>query len=183
MTSDRTLSRLKTPRLPHEDLLRLLATTSLSIDHEKAITDMHQDYQQSFAKWMFILNEGFSILLYGIGSKRNLLQAFCHTMLGNRPVLVVNGFFPSLTVKDIVDGIASDVLGLSVVSRNLHEIVDAIEAELAHIHEMHIFLVIHNIDGAMLRNSKAQLTLSRLAKIDQIHLIASIDHINAPLCK
>ena len=43
--------------------------------------------------------------------------------------------------------------------------------------------MIHNIDGVMLRNEKAQMVLSLMAKIRGFHIIASLDHINAPLCK
>ena len=46
-----------------------------------------------------------------------------------------------------------------------------------------LFLIIHNIDGVMLRGSKVQSVLSSLAQISAIHIIASIDHINAPLSK
>lgn len=45
-----------------------------------------------------------------------------------------------------------------------------------------LFLIIHNIDGVPLRNSKHQTILSILASIPQIKIIASIDHINAAQC-
>lgn len=183
VTSDRTLDRMKTPRLPHDDLFKLLATTTLSAVHEKAVTEMHTEYRQHFSKWLFVLNEGYSILLHGLGSKRNLLQQFHQDVLADQTVLVVNGFFPSLTIKDVLDSIAVDILELNALSRNPHEILDAITEELAANGDQHIFLIVHNIDGVMLRNHKAQLILSRLAKVSQIHLIASMDHINAPLCE
>ena len=46
-----------------------------------------------------------------------------------------------------------------------------------------LYLLIHNIDGYNLRNHNAQDVLSRLANILNVHLVASIDHINAPLRK
>ena len=46
-----------------------------------------------------------------------------------------------------------------------------------------LFVIIHNIDGAMLRGSKVQSVLSHLAQIPAVHIVASIDHINAPLSK
>lgn len=183
VTSDRTLDRMKTPRLPHDDLFRLLAATALSAVHERAVADMNREHRNHFARWLFCLDEGFSILLHGLGSKRNLLQQFHQDVLSERTVLVVNGFFPSLTIKDVLDSIADDILGLDGVSRNLHEVVDAIADALAAPDAQHVFLLVHNIDGVMLRNHKAQLILSRLAKIEKIHLIASMDHINAPLCE
>ena len=46
-----------------------------------------------------------------------------------------------------------------------------------------IYLVIHSIDGGMLRNEKTQTVLSQLAQISGLHVIASIDHINSSLGK
>jgi hypothetical protein len=48
---------------------------------------------------------------------------------------------------------------------------------------LHVYLIIHNIDGMAFRTPKAQTVLSILATIPQIHIVASIDHINAPLRK
>jgi hypothetical protein len=44
-----------------------------------------------------------------------------------------------------------------------------------------LYLLVHNIDGIALRNEPSQQLLSRLADIPGVHLIASIDHILAPL--
>lgn len=46
-----------------------------------------------------------------------------------------------------------------------------------------LFLLLNNIDGPGLRNGKAQAILARLAEIQHIHLVASLDHANMPLCK
>jgi Origin recognition complex, subunit 2 len=45
--------------------------------------------------------EQYSVLLYGLGSKRHTLQQFRTTMLQDQLVLEVNGFFPSLTIKEV----------------------------------------------------------------------------------
>jgi len=44
-----------------------------------------------------------------------------------------------------------------------------------------LFIIVHSIDGLALRNTTAQLVLARLASIPQIRMLASIDHVNAPL--
>ncbi|XP_055524487.1 origin recognition complex subunit 2 [Wyeomyia smithii] len=181
VTSDHTLDRLNTPRLPHDQLFRLLRELRGSSEHEKAIHELHEEYENYFAKWLYLMNEGFNILLYGLGSKRNLLQTFHRKILPNQPVIVINGFFPTLTIKDILDAITGDVLDLNVTSGNFHELVDIIEEEFSFLPRTHLFLIVHNLDGTMLRNSKTQNVLARLAKIDNIHLLASIDHINTPL--
>ena len=46
-----------------------------------------------------------------------------------------------------------------------------------------LYIVVNNLDGPMLRNDKAQSILASLAATDNIHLIASLDHIRAPLRK
>lgn len=44
---------------------------------------------------------GFNILLYGLGSKKLLLEKFRTSMLSDSMHLVVNGFFPSITLKSV----------------------------------------------------------------------------------
>ncbi|KAH8344194.1 hypothetical protein KR084_007768 [Drosophila pseudotakahashii] len=181
LTSDHTLDRLKNPRLAADRVFSLLSEIKLSTEHEGSINAIMEEYRSYFPKWMCILNEGFNILLYGLGSKRQLLQAFHREVLEKQTVLVVNGFFPSLTLKDVLDSITSEILDAGVSPGNPHEAVDMIEEEFALIPETHLFLIVHNLDGAMLRNVKAQAILSRLARVPNIHLLASIDHINTPL--
>lgn len=183
LTSDHTLDRLKNPRLAADRLFSLLADMKASTEHETAINAIMEEYHSYFSKWMCILNEGFNILLYGLGSKRQLLQRFHREVLAKQTVLVVNGFFPSLTLKDMLDSITSDILDAGPSPANAHEAVDVIEEEFALIPETHLFLIVHNLDGAMLRNVKAQAILARLARVANIHMLASIDHINTPLRK
>jgi hypothetical protein len=61
---------------------------------------------------MLLLEENFNLLFFGLGSKRSLLSEFHTTMLADRNVVVVNGFFPSLTVKQILTGITSELVAI-----------------------------------------------------------------------
>lgn len=142
---------------------------------------MLQDLKQKFDRWMLEMRKGYNIIVYGTGSKQQLIHEFCEQFLSDEPLIVVNGFFPSLTVKDILQAIKIQLLEISTNSRNDHEVVDLISSALDSMPNAHIFLVINNIDGVMLRKTKDQHIISRLAKIKNLHLIASIDHINAPL--
>lgn len=45
--------------------------------------------------------EGFSVLLHGVGSKRMLIKNFYKKIISDEPTLIVNGFFPSLTIKEV----------------------------------------------------------------------------------
>lgn len=49
----------------------------------------------------FFFREGFNLLLYGFGSKRQILNDFRTSMLEEESVLVINGFFPGLTLKEV----------------------------------------------------------------------------------
>ena len=60
---------------------------------------------------MLQLEENFNLVFFGLGSKRSLLVDFQTRMLADKNVVVVNGFFPSVTVKQILTGITSELVG------------------------------------------------------------------------
>lgn len=55
----------------------------------------------SYNLFFHFFREGFNILLYGFGSKRQIINDFRTSMLENESVLVINGFFPGLTLKEV----------------------------------------------------------------------------------
>jgi origin recognition complex subunit 2 len=176
-TSDHTLARLKNVNLDDNT-----DNIQLSDEHKCKVTELSESYEQLFNRWLYVLSENFNIILYGIGSKRALLQQFQSQKLQDYPCIVVNGFFPSLTVKTILETIIIDLLENTHIPSNLGDITTLIETQLME-YDIELFLIIHNIDGSMLRNSKAQATLSSISQIRNVHTIATIDHINAPLRK
>ncbi|XP_015604152.1 origin recognition complex subunit 2 [Cephus cinctus] len=181
LTSDHTLGRLKTPRLNEEKIQELLVNQNhVSQEHKNGIKSLSKIYRSFFPMWYFIMEEGYSILLHGIGSKRNLINDFYKEIIYDHPTLVVNGFFPSLTIKEILDGIIVDLLELTSPT-NTNECINLIENILKENPDDRLYLLIHNIDGQMLRSDKTQDILSRLAAIPNLCLMASVDHINAPL--
>lgn len=153
----------------------------MSREHQCRLAEMVQSHKANFNRWMLEMSKGYNILLYGSGSKQQMLHEFCETHMADKPLIVVNGFFPSITIKDILQMIKVNLLDINTNSRNDHEAVDLIASTLKSIPNGHVFLVINNIDGMMLRKTKDQHIISRLAKIPNFHLIASIDHINALL--
>lgn len=80
----------------------------------------------------------------------------------------------------IFDNIVTDLLGLEPPA-NQNECFDLFEKTVKKHPDDRLYLLIHNLDGGMLRSHKAQDVLSRLASIPNIHVLASVDHINAPL--
>ncbi|CAH2991666.1 unnamed protein product [Chilo suppressalis] len=174
-TSDHTLARLKNLNIDDS-----MGDIEISDEHKSRILELTQSYEQLFNRWLYTLSENFNLILYGVGSKRMLLQKFQMQKLQDFPCVVVNGFFPSLTIKTILESIVVDVLENSHVPSNLGDVVSLIDTQLRDC-GMHLFLIIHNIDGTMLRNSKAQSALASISQIENVHTIATMDHINAPL--
>lgn len=74
------------------------------------------------------------------------------------------------------------LLGLDCPT-NSNDCLKLIEKILKNNSDDRLYLIIHNIDGIMLRSNKAQNILAGLATISNIRIIASVDHINAPLRK
>ncbi|XP_011882352.1 PREDICTED: origin recognition complex subunit 2 [Vollenhovia emeryi] len=180
VTSDRTLGRLRNARLTEETLDELLTNQShISALHKKRICSLTENSRSFFPMWQFILEEGYSLLLHGVGSKMNLMNDF-HNDIADHPTLVVNGFFPSLTLKDILDNIITELLDVDCPT-NPNDCLELIETVMKDNPDDRLYLIIHNIDGIMLRSGKVQNALASLAAVPNIHVVASVDHVNAPL--
>ncbi|XP_071788894.1 origin recognition complex subunit 2-like [Asterias amurensis] len=178
LTSDHTLSRLAVPQMDQQQVNKALSSAPSS--HHAQISELYTEYQGLFNKWMFQLSNGFNLMLYGLGSKRGILDKFRAEMLRKCSHVVINGFFPGLTVKSILNSITDDVLGHQAGFRSLAEQTEFIHDTLEE-REEPLFLIIHNIDGMMLRGFKSQTTLASLSQLSSVHIIGTIDHINAPL--
>lgn len=130
------------------------------------VTDTHAVYKQqllrsyrsSYNKWFFQLTNGFNLLFYGVGSKRELLTDFAEHVVASLhiPLVVLNGYEP-LVLKQV-----KEVLAQHQGSRRC--------------------ILVHSIDGTSLRSSNAVLSLTEAVANADTCLIASMDHINTPLC-
>ncbi|XP_030065491.1 origin recognition complex subunit 2 isoform X2 [Microcaecilia unicolor] len=179
LTSDRTLQKLQTPKLDQETLRNLLDKVPPTFSAE--LNQLNQQYEDQFYKWMLQLQLGFNIVLYGLGSKRNLLEKFRTTMLQDSVHIVINGFFPNISVKSILNTIIEEVLNHTGGFRNPLDQLDFIVKAFKEDPSLEFHLLIHNLDSQMLRGDKSQQILGQLASVPNVHVIASIDHINAPL--
>ncbi|XP_044074935.1 origin recognition complex subunit 2 isoform X2 [Siniperca chuatsi] len=179
LTSDRTLERLHTPKLDRETLVQLLEGKPSC--YSKEIQQLHNKHRKHFSKWMLQLQLGFSVLVYGLGSKKALLEDFRMSHLAQEIHLVVNGFFPSITLKSILNALTCEVLEHQGSFRAPSDQIQYITQTLKDSPDLHVYLLIHNIDGPMLRGEKTQSALGQLASLPNLHLVASLDHINAPL--
>ncbi|XP_031711143.1 origin recognition complex subunit 2 [Anarrhichthys ocellatus] len=179
LTSDRTLERLHTPKLDRETLVQLLEGKPSCCSKE--IRQLNSKHRKHFSKWMLQLQLGFSVLVYGLGSKKSLLEDFRVSHLAQEIHLVVNGFFPSITLKSILNALTCEVLEHQGSFRTPSDQIRYIAQTLKESPDLHVYLLIHNIDGSMLRGDKTQSALGQLASLPNLHMVASLDHINAPM--
>lgn len=156
---------------------KLLADLQVQNVNEKEQLRLHSEEQ--FPKWLFYLRQGFSLLLYGFGSKRQLLQSFAVSSLTDAGVLAVTGQSPGLTAKQVLIKAASMLQRVSLAelkgctSETILQRIAKAQAKL--------YIVLHNIEGSALRSSEAQGLLAELSALPNISLVASMDHVNTPL--
>ncbi|XP_035755001.1 protein FAM126B isoform X2 [Egretta garzetta] len=179
LTSDRTLQKLRKRRLNQQTLYDLLKKAPLAYAAE--IKELNQQYEPLFSKWMLQLHLGFNIVLYGLGSKRDLLEKFRTSVLQDSVHLVVNGYFPSITVRSILNSITEEVLDHIGTFRSPLDQLEFIIKRFKEDSSLELYVLIHNLDSQMLRGERSQQILAQLSSLRSIYLIASIDHINAPL--
>lgn len=155
-----------------------------STDQVDAIENAHKS---SFEEWRFLLSTNHSLLFFGAGSKRTLLNHFCEQELDKEGyALAIDGFDSRVTVEAIMDLLVtlfldgeepspkpsiamSDHQRIGISNPwKAHELVEraiVVSRALAHkasISLVPIFLVIHNLDGESFRNTLAQESLAAL---------------------
>ena len=179
-TSNHTMSGITFSSV--SDKSASIVPASLKFHQDK--TSLMEMHKQFYPHWLLQLGQGFNILLYGLGSKHALIQGFIQQYLRNTAHIIVNGYFPGLSAKHILRSITSELLNYSGTFRTETEWCYFISTTLAGTldgNSLEVYLIINNMDGPLLQNEKAQDALSLLASSPHIHIVASVDHINAPL--
>jgi len=147
-----------------------------------------------FPRWQSLLSAGFNVLLYGVGSKEQVLRDFIGSTLikandsRSGACLLVQGGAPGLTARLLLANClqalalppgrpapASGPAARLAAEEALRRIERGSRAP------RRLFILVNGIDGASLRGGEAQALLARLASLPRVHLVASCDHVNAPL--
>ncbi|KAF7138592.1 hypothetical protein RHSIM_Rhsim07G0229700 [Rhododendron simsii] len=148
--------------------------------------------------YVYVNRCGFSLLMYGFGSKKALIEDFASTTLTEYDVLVINGYLQSINLKQMLIALAellwdqlkiqrrtpsgnSSKVQQPFNSRSVDDLLAFLDGPQVEGDECFVCVVIHNIDGPGLRDSETQQYLARMAACSHICVVASIDHVNAPL--
>lgn len=206
-TSDNTLAGRGLRLLTHDEYFAVLAraggaAAAATQRHAAGVANLEALHAESFAQWAFELAQGFSVCLYGFGSKRALLTGFAGYLHARAPadtrVVVVNGYAPTANMRDVLACVAAAVLPAAAKKRtttttnhhhplpSLAQPLAAARAILAHLSatpSASLVLLVHSVDGAGLRRAAGSpyAVLAALAAHPAVHLACSADAPDFPL--
>ncbi|XP_020104467.1 origin of replication complex subunit 2 [Ananas comosus] len=182
--------------LVDEQVLRT-SLAGIATKHEKEIKALLKRYKDLYPRWLFELRCGFGLLMYGFGSKKVLLEDFASTTLTDYGVIVINGYLPSVNIKQVLITMVEVLwdqlkvnrkcppnkskMQLPSSSQTIDDILSFLDSQISTDNDGFICVLIHNIDGPALRDSETQQHLARIACCSHVRIVASIDHVNAPL--
>lgn len=188
-TSNNTLSSLSL--LSHEQYHQQMKT--YKDPHASSIRVLHALHSRSFPQWNFEFSQSFNICLYGYGSKRHLVNSFAshlHSLNPSSPpkIIVVNGYLPNLTIRQIltiIAGVAFESPPSSTPTKlgtQPREIVTSILAQITTSppsSPIHIF--INSLDAPPLRRAPIPSLLALLAANPHVRVLATCDTPSFPL--
>ncbi|KAG0673963.1 Origin recognition complex subunit 2 [Kluyveromyces marxianus] len=146
------------------DEYNILSQLSNDIFHKTSIHAIQSSHKKLFQQFTFELLQGFTLLFYGIGSKKNFLNP--SHLISFRPKLPC---YKTLTFRKMTNVCPID-LQMDRLLKYFSKRPPTVK----------MILLIHNLDGPSFRKEQFQTRMSMLAQIKQICIIASVDHIQAP---
>ncbi|QPG97243.1 hypothetical protein C2857_006019 [Epichloe festucae Fl1] len=184
-TSDNTLASLA--MLTHDEYFSVLSD---HVDrHSEDVQYLENLHAELFPQWMFELSQGYSICLYGFGSKRKLLQKLAKhvhaTHQGDsqttRKTIIVNGYAHATTLREILTCVSSAIdPSLKPPASSPAAMLASILTHLS-LADLTLTIIINSIDAAPLRKPSTQSILSQLASHPHINLVCSADTPDFPL--
>lgn len=182
-TSNNTLASLKL--LTHEEYFSILR--EYQDPHAEDIEFLESIHVESFPQWTFELSQGFSICLYGYGSKRALLHRFAKHVYDKyadhvaNKIVIINGYVRTSSLREILGTVASAVNPAhKVPTSNPSAMLDSVKTLLSS-HEVMVTIILNSVDAPPLRKSTTQPILAQLAAHPNIQLICSTDTPDFPL--
>ncbi|EJD74066.1 origin recognition complex subunit 2 family protein, variant [Loa loa] len=163
--------------------LRLLSDWFEKCDDHlpRAVVRECTNAERLFPRWLTYLAAGFNLIIFGLGSKRKLVQSFCEKQLQDYTYIVVDGFQPTVNSHIIFQCLEKNLsLKVVIMSKNQLEYANAVGRAIDNRNE-DVVLVLHNIDGPGLRTTLEQWALAEFAKAKHTHIIATVDHVNKSL--
>lgn len=182
-TSDNSLGALAL--LTHDEYFGILREHQDR--HAADIEFLEALHAESFPQWTFELIQGFSLCLYGFGSKRALLRNFASHLhsrdLGGpaRRTVVVNGYSHAANMREILACVGAAIdPDQRITTSTPPAMVHAVKTLLSSA-DLVLTVVVHSIDAVPLRKPGMQAVLAQLAAHPQVNLVCSADTPDFPL--
>ncbi|KAH8738958.1 origin recognition complex protein subunit 2 [Cryptosporidium ryanae] len=164
----------------------------------ECVKSLKDNWDQEHEKILSWCLTGFSVIIYGFGSKKNFLDEFINKKVrGKYITLMIRGYFKQIKFKNclieliknidkfyqeqnhLVDRESSVLDGIEELStETIIQKINYLHNKLLNIY-YNIFIVIHNIDNISLRSHIPAIT--KLVQIPFVTLIASVDNIRWPV--
>ncbi|KAK8688864.1 hypothetical protein V6N13_087602 [Hibiscus sabdariffa] len=161
------------------------ASANIEPKHQNNIAALVNSYKSLYSKWVFDLRCWFGLLMYGFGSKKLLIEDFASTALTEYSVVVIIALaeilLEQLKSKRKLPSGSLPNFRQSFSSRSIDDLFVFLDRPEMDENDSFICVVVNNNDGPGLRESETQQYLGRLASCSSIRVVASIDHVNAPL--
>ncbi|KAK3491421.1 origin recognition complex subunit 2-domain-containing protein [Neurospora crassa] len=189
-TSNNTLSSLDL--LTHEEYFSLLRNLGQD-PHEKHIDALQSQHAASFPQWAFELSQGFSVCLYGYGSKRRILHQFAEYLFSssggndtnNTTIIMINGHTRTLTFREILTTISAAIdPTFRLPSGNPLAMIQNLFTLLSSFAQKpRITLLLASLDSPFspLRKPQTQSLLAHLSSHPSISLACTVDTPDFPL--
>ncbi|KAL6831168.1 origin recognition complex subunit 2 domain-containing protein [Trichoderma sp. SZMC 28015] len=182
-TSDNTLTSLNL--LSHDEYFSILREHKDR--HAENIDYLESLHAESFPQWAFELSQGFSVCLYGLGSKRHLLRKFATYIHSHNKstkagkIVMVNGYAHTTNLREILSVVASAIDPTQRVPNAQPAVMIQSITSLLSTTKLTITIIVNSIDAIPLRKPGSQAILSQLAAHPQINLAGSADSPDFPL--
>eukprot|EP00887_Chlorella_sp_A99_P000319 scaffold13.g319.t1 len=176
--SGRTLAELQLAAGEEETLRDILGSLPPKLGAERAA--IRRELRSRMGRWWAALRAGSSLLLYGYGSKRDVLEEFRMGWTSDGGCVTVDGLLPGVTARGVLQAAAAALRRSKpqvLRSQSKEELLELVAAEAG---RSKLYVIVNNLDGPGLRDAASQRLLSQLAVQPHVHLVASVDHVNFP---
>jgi origin recognition complex subunit 2 len=168
-------------KIPLNDILTIVRGCHNPNTQNKTHVEFQSD---DFPLYLNELGKGLNIILHGYGSKRSILEEFGQYCVkeGSGTVCTCDGYMLS-SFPPFLRSILEKSFSYSKVGKSITETCSMFEKlynQKGGCKE-NLYMLIHNIDAKQFQSQTMQSVIERLSDIPQIHIIASVDHMNAAL--
>ena len=131
-----------------------------------------QFYQK---KVLFYLNEGYNVLLNGVGDKKQIIHKLHSKLVRTYPTLILNAYKTEISIKIVQNKLSQDLFDIMSFESGYETIQEFISSSYS---QKNTYLIIISSTNENLLLPSFQKLLSRVCSITNVLLIICIDNIH-----